>query len=183
MVGRSLLPSQPDVHVLATVLIPFGAARASIRPVVARDAALFARLDKLMFRYEQHEEQMWGVDFARGFKFDWWALGGRADRWGREVRTLMTKQGLRPSQRSIPRFLRHNAVWSEDLCRVRLSSLYPVAVVTPHGEWEQCSETLMSSFGQMTAGERKAQVAWLRRIRRLMHAYPGCLAIAVDYHC
>jgi hypothetical protein len=58
----------------------------------------------------------------------------------------MTKQGLRPSQRSIPRFLRHNAVWSEDLCRVRLSSLYPVAIVTPHGEWEQCSETLMSSF-------------------------------------
>jgi hypothetical protein len=41
----------------------------------------------------------------------------------------------------------------------------------------------MSSFGQMTARERKAQVAWLRRIRRLMHAYPGCLAIAVDYHC
>jgi hypothetical protein len=84
MVGRSLLPSQPDVHALTTVLIPFGAARASIRPVVARDAALFARLDTLMFRYEQPEEQMWGVDFARGFKFDWWALGGRADGWGRE---------------------------------------------------------------------------------------------------
>ncbi len=80
----------------------------------------------LLYRYEQPDEDGWGVDFSRGFAFDWWELGGRADGWGREVRTLMARQRLRPSQRPIPRFLRRNAVWSEDLTRVRLSSsLYP----------------------------------------------------------
>lgn len=183
MVRSSLLRSQPNVHLLATVLIPFDAARASMRPAVARDAALFARLDTLMLRYQQPDEGAWGVDLARGFVFDWWALGGGANGWGREIRSLLTKQHLRPSRRSIPRFIRHNAVWSEDLARVRLGSSYPVAILTPHGEWQQCSATLMSSFGKMTVREREAKVAWLRKIRKLMHAYPGCLAIAVDYHC
>lgn len=171
------------MHLLGIVLIPFDAARASMRPVVARDAALFARLDMLMFRYQEPDEGTWGVDPARGFEFDWWVLGGRANGWGREIRTRLTKQHLRPSRRPIPRFLRHNAVWSEDLARARLRSSYPLAILTPHGEWEQCSETLMNSFGKMTVRERKAEVAWLRKIRKLMRAYPGCLAIAVDYHC
>ena len=55
------------MHVLAAVLIPFDAERASIRPPVARDAAAWARLDTLLFRYEQPQELAWGVDHARGF--------------------------------------------------------------------------------------------------------------------
>ncbi len=35
----------------------------------------------------------------------------------------------------------------------------------------------------MSVRERKAKVAWLRKIRRLMRYYHGSLAIAVDYHC
>ena len=74
-------------------------------------------------------------------------------------------------------------MWSEDLGRVRLtSSLFPFAVVTPHGEWEECSVAL-PGFGKPTVRERKAKTAWLRRIRKLMQAYPSCLAIGVDYHC
>lgn len=93
----------------------------------------------------------------------------------------MTRQGLRPSQGSIPRFLKRNAVWSEDLGRVRLAafSLCPDAVITPHGEWEEYAE----DSGNSTVRERKAYAAWLRRIRRLMRAYPRCLAIAIDCHC
>ena len=41
----------------------------------------------------------------------------------------------------------------------------------------------MNSFGNMTVRERKAKVAWLNKIRRVMRAYPGYLAIAVNYHC
>ena len=143
---------------------------------------LCSRLDTVMF-IPATRRGAWGVDLARGFVFDWWALGGRANGWGREIRSLLTRQHLRPSRRSIPRFLRHNAVWSEDLARVRLASAYSVAILTRHGEWQQCSATLMSSFGKMTVREREAKVAWLRKIRKLMHAYPVCLAIAVDYHC
>jgi hypothetical protein len=182
---RSLVRCQRDMHLLATVLIPFGAAAAAIRPLAARDAALWARLDMLLFRYQQPDEDWaWGVDPTRGFAFDWWELAGRANGWGHDIRTLMSRQRLRPSRRPIPRFLRDNAVWSEDLRGVRLSaSAYPVAVLTPHGDWVECSATVMNSFGKMTVRERKAKVAWLNKIRRLMHAYPRCLAIAVDYHC
>lgn len=95
----------------------------------------------------------------------------------------MTRQGLRPSQRPIPRFLERNAAWSEDLGRVRLnSSLLPAAVVTPYGEWKE-GAAILPAFGRATNRQRKAKAAWLRKIRTLMHAYPGSLAIAVDYHC
>ena len=156
----------------------------SIRPLVARDSAIWARLDTLLFRYQEPgDDWTWGVDSERGFMFDWWALGGRWHGWGRDVRDLMTRQRVRPSPRPVPRFLAHNAVWSKDLGRVRLTSpLLPVAVVTPHGDWREGSSVL-PSFGRMTIRQRKAKAAWLRRVRRLMHAYPECLAIAVDYHC
>jgi hypothetical protein len=168
------------MHQLAVVLVPFDSERASIRPRVARDAALWARLDTLLFRYEQPQELAWGVDLARGFQFDWWRL---TDYWRREVRSLMTKQGLRPSARPIPRFLAGNAVWSEDVGRVRLNpSAFPVAILTPHGEWIECP-VLLLDFGNATVRVRKAEAAWQRTIRKLMHAYPGCLAIGVDYHC
>ncbi len=180
MIAPALLRSAPDMHQLAAVLIPFNA---SIRPLAARDAAAWARLDMLLYRYEQPQEQAWGVDATRGYIFDWWALGGRWQGWGRHIRTLMARQRLRPSQRPIPRFLERNAVWSEDLGRVRMgSSPFPVAVVTPHGDWHQCSEAVLG-FGKTTVRERKAKAAWLRRIRTLMRAYPDCLAVGVDYHC
>ena len=169
------------MHAFAVVLIPFDREHASIRPLAARDAAALARLDTLMFRYEQPQEEAWGVDYRRGFQFDWWMVGGRWNGWGRYLRTLMRRQHLRPLPRPIPRCLERNAVWSEDLGRVRLtSSLFPVAVVTPHGEWEECLALL--GFGKPTVRERKAKAAWLRRIRKLMQAYPSCLAIGVDYH-
>ncbi len=169
------------MHVLANVIVPFDTKNASIRPAVARDAAVWARLDTLMFRYQQPEGQLWGVKPASGFMFDWWALGGRWNGWGRQIRTLVSRQGLIPSTRPIPRFLAHNAVWSEDLGRVRLTSaLLPHAIVTPHGEWEECAEL---SFGTPTLRERKALGTWRRRLRRLVRAYPDCLAVAVDYHC
>jgi hypothetical protein len=40
------------MHQLAVVLVPFDPERACIRPLVARDAALWARLDTLLFRHE-----------------------------------------------------------------------------------------------------------------------------------
>ena len=153
----SQLRSQPNVHLLATVLIPFDAAGASIRPLVARDAATFARLDTLLFRYEQPEEQAWGVDSARGFKFDWWALGGRWNGWGREVRTLMTNQRLRPTQRPIPRFLAATLFGRRIWVRSRfISSLLPVAIVTPYGEWKE-GASILPAFGKATVRQRKAK--------------------------
>jgi len=169
------------MHAFAVVLVPHYEVHASLRPLEARDAAALARLEMLLFRYEQPEDQAWGVDLGRGFRFDWWEVGGRWNGWGRNLRTLMRTQRLRPSPRPIPRCLERNAVWSEDLGRVRLnSSLFPLAVVTPHGEWEECA--VPPGWGRPTSRERKAKAAWLRRIRRLMQAYPGCLAIGVDYH-
>ena len=67
------------------------------------------------------------------------------------------------------------------LVLVAVATLTPLAVVTPHGEWEECSVDL-PGFGKPTVRERKAKAAWLRRIRRLMRAYPACLAVGVDYH-
>jgi hypothetical protein len=79
------------VHLLAAVLIPFGPEHSSIKPLAARDAAVWTRLDTLLFRYMQPDDEWaWGVDEARGFRFDWWALGGRYDGWGREVRSRIT---------------------------------------------------------------------------------------------
>jgi hypothetical protein len=55
------------VHQLA-VLVPFSTEHAAMRPVVARDAALQARIDTLLFRFEQpDDEPMGGVDMDRGF--------------------------------------------------------------------------------------------------------------------
>ena len=170
------------MHQLAAVLIPFGPAQTSIRPLVARDAAASAQLGTLLYRYEQLEDQSWGVDIERGFRFDWWTRGGRWDGWGREVRSLMTRQRLRPAPRSLPRFLERNSVWSEDLTRVRLiSALTPVSLVTPHGEWKESSA--LFGFGKPTLRERKAKAAWLRKMRQVIEMYPYCLAIGVDYHC
>ena len=170
------------MHQLGAVIILFGSANASIRPLAARDAALQAQIDTLLFRYEQPSEQSWGVDFARGFKFDLCEIGGRFDGWGREVRALMPRQGIRPSRQPIPRFVERNAVWSEDLSRVRLNNrLYPISIVTPYGDWIE-SPALLSGFGK-TARERKARTAWLKRIRRVMRAFPHCLVVGVDYHC
>jgi hypothetical protein len=169
------------MHTFAVVLIPHYVVHAARRPLEARDAAALARLETLMFRFEQPEDQAWGVDHGRGFRLDWWERGGRWNGWGRRLRVLMRKQGLRPSPRLIPRCLERNAVWAEDLGRVRLGSwVFPLAVVTPHGDWEECA--VLPGWGKPTAREHKAKVAWLRRIRRLMRAYPSCLAIGVDYH-
>jgi hypothetical protein len=124
---------------------------------------------------------MWGVDYARGFKFDWCVIGGRFSGWGRDVRGLMARRRIRPTQRTIPRFLERNAMWSEDLARVRLGSLYPLAIVTPYGDWMD-APALLPTFGDMSVRVRKAKAAWLKKIRRVARAFPGCLAIGVDYH-
>ena len=99
------------------------------------------------------------------------------------MRQLMVKQKIHPSRRPIPRSLGRNAVWSEDVGRLRLSSLaaYPLAVITPHGDWVDCPSSL-PAFGKATARQRKAKTAWLRKIQRIMKAYPDCLAVAIDYH-
>jgi hypothetical protein len=171
------------VHLLALVLIPFDRDQAAIRPPTARDAALWARLDMLLFRYQQvDDDQMWGVDITMGYCFDWWELGGRWDGWGYDVQELMVRQGHEPVKRAMPRFIARNAVWSEDVARVRLiSALCPVAIVTPHGEWKQ-GAAILPSFGKPTLRQRKANAAWRRRIRKVMAAYPAYLAVAVDYH-
>ena len=171
------------MHTLAVVLIPFDSNQANMRPLVARDAAAAARIETLVYRYTQPEEGWeWGVDVAGGFKFDWCALGGRWRGWGRDIRKLMKKQGLRPLRRPVPRFLERNAVRTEELARVRLTSfaLLPIAVITPHGEWEECTGNW--GWGKSTIRERKLKARWVRRFRALMRAYPSCLAVAVDYH-
>jgi hypothetical protein len=171
------------MHSLAVVLIPFEPHSAGLRPLAARDAAAWARIDMLLFRYQQPEDRSWGVDSAHGFKFDWWTLGGRWPGWGRRVRELMNRQRIRPTQRPIPRFLEPNAVWTEDFSRVRLNSSlqFPMVVVTPYGDWIECPSILFS-WGRPTGRERKAKAVWLRRVRKLMEMCPSCLAIAVDYH-
>jgi hypothetical protein len=99
------------LHLLATVLVPFDVHGAAIRLVVARDAAVWARLDMLLFRFQQPSEGwMWGNDPGRGFMFDWCQVGGRWNGWGREVRKRLARQHLRPSPRPILRFLERNAV-------------------------------------------------------------------------
>jgi len=133
----------------------------------------------LMFRYEQPSEQVWGVDFERGFTCDWWVIGGLWDGWGREVRKSQENRSPRDPQPPIPRFIVRNAVWTEDLTRVP-ASLVPIAIVTPYGEWEESAST--SDSDKPTIRERKARTSWIRRVRRLMRAYQDCLAVAVDYH-
>jgi hypothetical protein len=171
------------MHSLLVVLIPFDPRRAPVRPLVARDAAARAQIDTLLFRYEQPEEQMWGVDYMRGFRIDWWQIGGRWAGWGRQVRRLMAKQLVRPLERPIPRFLEPHAVWTDDLSRARLTSFpdYPLAVVTPYGDWIEGASAL-PIFGKPTIRQRKALAAWLRKIRKIMRVNPGCLAVGIDYH-
>ena len=171
------------MHSLALIVVPYDSAQANVRPLVARDAALSARIETLLFLYEQPQEELWGVDYSRGFQFDWCVLGGRWAGWGRRMRQMMIKQRLDPSRRPIPQFLERNSVWSEDLTRVRIASFreYPFAVITPHGEWVDCPSVL-PIYGKPTVRQRKAKNAWLKQIQRIMNAYPDCLAIAVDYH-
>ena len=171
------------MHSLGVVLIRFDRARAAIRPLAARNAAAHAQLDTLLFRYEQPDEEWaWGVDDARGFRFDWCVIGGRWGGWGRGVRSLMARQRIRPIARPIPRFLERNAIWSEDLGRVRLTaSLLPLALLTPYGDWLDAPASV-PNFGKASARARRAQVAWLRKIRQVARAFPDCLAVGVDYH-
>jgi hypothetical protein len=57
-------------------------------------------------------------------------------------------------------FLVIDAVWPEDLRRVRLTSaVFPAAVVTPYGEWEECSSTNSLFSKAPTVRERKAEAA------------------------
>jgi len=172
------------MHALAVVMIPFDSGQANIRPRTARDAAIDARIDTLLFRYEQPEDDAWGVDLADGFKFDWCEVGGRWGSWGRHVRKLARTQRRRPSSKSVPRLIEPYAVWTEDLAQVRFTpvDLLPVALITPHGEWEQCQGDWVWAWGKPSARERKFKAAWLRRLRRFARAYPSCLAIAVDFH-
>ena len=171
------------MHSLAIVLIPMRH-DAKAQSTVAREAAARAKLEILMLRHEQPEEQSWGVDTDHGFTCDWWEVGGRWRGWGRRARTLMKKQHVPASRVPIPRNLEPNAAWSEDLARLRLSTWppWPLAIVTPYGDWVEAPTILFSAVGKLTTRERKAKSAWLWRIRTLMQDCPGCLAIAVDYH-
>ena len=170
------------MHSLALLVVPYDSAKAKMRPLIARDAALSARIETLLFQHEQPEEDLWGVDYSRGFQFDWAVVGGRWSGWGRRLRQVMIKQGLTPSRRPIPQFLQRNSVWSGDLSRVRIASFgeYPFAVITPHGEWVDCPSAL-PIYGKPTLRQRKARKAWLSEIQGIMNAYPDCLAMAVDY--
>jgi hypothetical protein len=171
------------MHALAVVMVPFDVSRANLRPIAARDAALTACMETLLFRYQQPDDgPMWGVDMDRGFQYDWYAVGGRWANWGRQVRKLMKGRRLRPCRRSIPRAIERDAVWSEDLVQLRLTSwaLLPIAVITPHGEWEQSRGNW--GWSKSNARERKSKAAWIERLRTLMRAYPSCLVIAIDFH-
>jgi hypothetical protein len=164
-------------------MIPFDRSDADIRQRAVREAVIGARIDTLLFRYEQPDDELaWGVDVVRGFKFDWCSVGGRWQGWGRQLRRRMRARGIRPSRRSIPGILERNAVWSEDLVQFRVTSfaLLPIAVITPHGEWEESRGN--RGWGKSSARERRYKAAWIRRLRTLMRAYPSCLAIAVDFH-
>ena len=171
------------MHSLAVLVVPNDAPRARIRPLAVRDAALSARIDTLLFRFEQPEERAWGVDHAQGARFDWCVIGGRWAGWGRRVRQLMRKQNIEPLRTPIPKFVERDAVWSGDLIRVRTAALaeYPLAVITPHGDWVDCPSVL-PAFWKPTPRERKARTGWLKTIGQIMDAYPDCLVIAVDYH-
>jgi hypothetical protein len=169
------------MHALAVVIVPNYSGRADVRPLAARDAALSARIESLLYMFEQPPERAWGVDYSRGFQFDWCVIGGRWEGWGRRVRRLMLKKMKLP-RRPIPRFLERNAVWTDWLSRMRIASLdeYPLAVITPHGDWVDCPEELWS--GTATVRARNAEAAWLKKVQKIMTAYPDCLAVAVDYH-
>jgi hypothetical protein len=174
------------VHQLAIALIPFDADRERARRRSARYDVIEARLDTLLFRFEEPDDLAWGVGDASGFRFDWWEIGGRWHGWGRKVRKLLRNRQIRllGTPIPLPRGVASNAVWTEDLGRAPFtaSSEYPTAVITPYSEWIDCPSAL-PIFGTPTARQRKARAAWFRRLRRLARTYTGCLAIAVDYHC
>ena len=171
------------MHLLAAVVIPYESYHAEIRPAVARDAALNGRLEMLLYQFMQPDDDWkWGIDHHLGFQFDWWALGGSYDGWGRDVRSQMARQRVPPIKRAIPRFIERNAIWTDDLARVRLAmSLVPHAVLTPHGVWHEPSMILFG-FGKQTVREKRARAAWLRKIRKILQMYAAHLAVAVDYH-
>ena len=107
---------------------------------------------------------------------------GSHDGWGRDVRAQTARQRLRLTERPIPRFIARNAIWTDDLARVRLAmSLIPHAVLTPHGAWHAPS-TILFGFGKQTVREKRSRAAWRRKIRRILGMYPAHLAIGVDYH-
>ena len=97
------------MHSLAVVLIPIRHDLASARSTLAREAAARAKLEILMLRYEQPEDQSWGVDTDHGFTCDWWEIGGGWKGWGRSARALMKKQRVPASRVPIPRSLEPSA--------------------------------------------------------------------------
>jgi hypothetical protein len=144
-----------------------------------------ASISTLLFRYQERPNRRGPADHDRE-KFDWWVVGGRWDGWARAVRQEMTHQSLpRSVGRRIPRFVSGNAVWSDELAHLRLSKLrhrsWPVAVITPYGDWIECDNRALYS-GKPNVRERRARVAWFNTMRRLMRTWSGCLAVAIDYH-
>jgi len=71
-----------------------------------------------------------------------------------------------PPRNPNPRFLERNAVWSEDLGRVRLTaSSLPLTLLTPYGDWWD-APAFLPNFGKTSARARRAQAAWLTKIRK-----------------
>ena len=137
----------------------------------------------MLFRFQQPDEPAWGVDYSRGFQFDWCEVGGRWSGWGRRVRQRLSKQKVQATRRPIPRLLEPNAAWSDDLGRVRWALLgeWPLAIITPHGEWVDCPSVL-PILDKPTVRQRRAEKAWFKKIQKIMNAYSECLAVAVDFH-
>jgi hypothetical protein len=94
----------------------------------------------------------------------------------------MKRRGLNPSKAPMPRSLKRNAVWAEDLARVGLVSfpLFPVAIITPYGDWAE--EPGNWGWGKATKRERRLKIAWLTQMRKLLRACEGCLVVGVDCH-
>jgi hypothetical protein len=62
-----------------------------VRLLVARPCAMTSSkrdLKHCCFA-EEPDDMAWGVDETRGFRFDWWAIGGRWHGWGRKIRKVL----------------------------------------------------------------------------------------------
>jgi len=167
------------MHSLGVVLVRAGLEADVLREKPDVATVIVSQIDALLFRYLQPPQRVWGVDFEH-YMFDAWDIGGRWDGWGDEARSAIRKQRAKPSPRTLPQPIRRNAIWSEDLARLRFDRfrLYPLAVITPYGQWIGTVSTFFG-FGD-TKRELRARDAWIRKMRKTVTLWSETIAVAVD---
>jgi hypothetical protein len=140
-----------------------------------------SQVDALLYRYVQPPRRAWGVDFD-DYMCEGWDIGGKWYGWGDQARSAMRKQRVKLSTRPLPPEIRTNAIWAEDLVRLKFDRfrLYPLAVITPYGEWVGTLATYFG-FGE-TKRELRARDAWIRKMRKAVGVWSDTIAVAIEFY-